>query len=497
MSTPKRPTLLLINDEADALAAMCTALEGEFDCLLAATVDEGWRLMEEHYVSAIFCDQHMSGKTGVGFLSSVRERWPETVRIIIAEYTEAEGIVTAINDAGIYQFIAKPWHQEQLLMVARNDAQLFELSRNHDRMLLEMRYLSNRAESNVEKRRKALREGLGFEKILRAPNSPMNAVVIEARQYASFDVPVLLSGEAGTGKANLARAIHYTSLRSDKPFYELNCAGLTADLQALEMFGAKRGAPNGQGGNRFGLFQKADRGTLFLNGVDTLDPGMQLALLRVLTEGVYQPVGVLETVATNLRLIAGTHRDLKAMVAEGTFRADLFFALSAATVVVPPLRARAGDIATLAETMLFDIAATHGKQVRGLSAAALEFLENYDWPGNLAELHNEITRMLIFAQEPVLGPELISRHVLQAPPGDEGADRSAEAVLTGTGNLKERIELIEMRILRETLTRLRWNKSRAAAELGLSRVGLRAKIERYGITQPKTANATEDEEEED
>ncbi|SHF36505.1 two-component system, NtrC family, response regulator HupR/HoxA [Ruegeria intermedia] len=493
MSTGKLPNVLLIDDEEHSLASMRMALEDEFDCLTATSADEGWRLMEENYVEVIFCDQRMPGKTGVEFLTEVRDRWPETVRIIITGYTDTNEMIAAINAAGIYQFLTKPWHPDQLLMAARNAAHLFQLSRDHDRMALEMRYLASRAESQLEERRRALRDGLGFEKVLRAPNSPMNAVVMLARQYAGFDVPVLLTGEAGTGKTALARAMHYTSLRSDKPFHELNCAGMTDDLLEVELFGAKRGALPGLMSNRLGLFQKADRGTLFLNGVDTLSPAMQLALLRVVTEGRYQPVGGHETQATNLRLIAGSHGDMRALVAEGRFRPDLYYALSVAEIAVPPLRARPGDIAVLCQHMLFDVASAHGKPVHGLSDAALEFLENHDWPGNLKELENEITRMLILAQEKVLGPELISRHILQAPRGDNDTDRRADAVLAGPGTLKDRVEEIEMRILRETLTRLKWNKSRAAAELGLSRVGLRAKLDRYGIAQPRQCAEQEEE----
>ena len=179
-------------------------------------------------------------------------------------------------------------------------------------------------------------------------------------------------------------------------------------------------------------------------------------------------------------------------MADGLFRSDLFYALAVTELSIPPLRARVGDIAVLAQHLLFEAAQSHGKPVHGLADTALEFLENYDWPGNLKELENEVTRMLIFAQEPVLGPELISRHILQADPSEDGADRRAEEVLTSEGTLKDRVELIEMRILRETLTRLKWNKSRAATELGLSRVGLRAKLDRYGITPPRRINAEED-----
>ena len=170
---------------------------------------------------------------------------------------------------------------------------------------------------------------------------------------------------------------------------------------------------------------------------------------------------------------------------------DLFFALAVTELQVPPLRGRPGDIARLAERFLHAAAEEHGKPVRGFSDPALEFLEGYDWPGNLPELQNEVIRMLIIAQEVTLGPELISRHILQAEPGENGADRQAADLGTMDGTLKDRVEMMEMRILRETMTRMKWNKSRAATELGLSRVGLRAKLDRYGI-EPKATTAEEE-----
>lgn len=494
MTTGLRPAVLLVDDEPHSLSAMKMALEDEFDILTAPDAAAATRVMEEEWVQVIFCDQRMPGKSGVEFLTEVRERWPETVRIVITGYTDTGAMVSAINEAGIYQFVTKPWHPDHLVMAARNAARLFRLARENERMALEMRVLTATAESRVEKRRRALREGAGFDSILRAPNSPMNAVVRMARQFAGFDVPVLLTGEAGTGKAALARAMHFGSLRSDRPFHALNLAGLPDDLAMVELFGAKRGVLPG-GSNKIGLAQKADRGTLYLGGVEALSPGLQLALLRVVTDGVFSPVGGQEVLTTNLRLIAGAGRDLRALVAEGGFRADLYHALAVAELALPPLRGRPGDIAIHAQRSLLEAAAAHGKPVQGFEAAALEFLENYDWPGNLRELTNEVTRMLIFAQGPVLGADLISRAILQAPPGESGADRSADVALTGAGSLKDRVELVEMRILRETLARLRWNKSRAAAELGLSRVGLRAKLDRYGILQPGRARAEEDEEE--
>ncbi|WP_299629208.1 sigma-54 dependent transcriptional regulator [uncultured Tateyamaria sp.] len=487
------PTLLLVDDEAHSLSAMRMALEDDFDCLTALNADEAMTLMEENYVQAIFCDHRMPGRTGVEFLSDVRDRWPETVRIIITGYTETNDMIAAINDAGIYQFLTKPWHPDQLMIAAKNAAQLFQLSRDHDRLSLEMRFMGKTAENKVEARRRTLREGFGFEKILRVANSPMNATVELARQFASFDVPVLISGEAGTGKDTMARAMHYASLRSEHAFYEINCAGLPDDLLRVELLGAKKGALPGTPNNKIGLLQKASRGTVFLNGIDALSPQMQLTLLRVATEGSFEPVGGTETLTTDARLLTGSHSDLAAAVARGTFRKDLYYALAATELTLHALRARVEDLPILAQNMLGELAEQHRKPVEGLTDLALEFLANYDWPGNLPELSNELTRLLIRTQDVRLGPELISRHILQADPSVSARpDPVAADVMSSEGTLKDRIEVMEARILRETLTRLKWNKSRAAEELGLSRVGLRSKLDRYGVEQPSKHDNTQE-----
>jgi two-component system response regulator HupR/HoxA len=221
---------------------------------------------------------------------------------------------------------------------------------------------------------------------------------------------------------------------------------------------------------------------------------MQRAIARFAAAGTFRPVGAAELETSDVRLLASAPVDLANQVAEGRFRSDLFYALSKTTIVTPALRARKDDLAILAQNFLFDAAAKHGKPIHGLSDDALRFLERYDWPGNMRELEIEMVRRLIFSQDSSLGPELISRHILQANPDEKTRDNGVDQVLVSNGTLKERVEQIEMRILRETLTRLKWNKSRAAAELGLSRVGLRAKIERYGIAEPGRAEHREPQE---
>ena len=171
------PTILVVDDEPHSVAAMRMALEDDFHVLEAKDAAEAWNLMEQHWVQVIVSDQRMPGKTGIELLSEVRDNWPDTVRIIVTGYTETNDMIQAINEAGIYQFITKPWHPDQLLMSVRNAARLFELARDHERMTLEMRYLGTAAAARTEERRHLLKAGLGFDKVLRGPNSPLNATI--------------------------------------------------------------------------------------------------------------------------------------------------------------------------------------------------------------------------------------------------------------------------------------------------------------------------------
>jgi two-component system response regulator HupR/HoxA len=483
------PTVLLLDPDADMRRAMAVALNGEFDCASAADTAAAAEAMREHFVQVVVAEAAMLGGKGTAFFNSARERWPETLWIVCCD---ADHALPIPESDSILHVLKKPCSPEHFRLAVRNGTRLFQLARDNDRMALEMRVMSGARETKLESQRAVLMRTPGFEDVLRTPGSPMIPIVETARQYASFDVPVLITGDPGTGKRQLARAMHYASLRSDRPFHELNCAGLTDDLIGIELFGARNGSvPNGHK-TKMGLVQKADRGTLFLNGIHLLSCRLQMMLLRLLTERSFQPVGGHETLPTNLRLMCTAPPVLRQMVEAGDFSSDLYYAISVTEIALPPLRERVMDIPVIARRMLFDAAATHSKPVHGFSDAALSFLTVYDWPGNLRELQNEVTRMLIFAQERTLGPELISRHILQAAPLGEAEGRAEEAIMAGEGSLKDRVEHIEARILRETLTRHRWNKSRAAAELGLSRVGLRSKLERYGVLPPEEAHEMEE-----
>ncbi|MDQ5941992.1 MAG: two-component system, NtrC family, response regulator HupR/HoxA, partial [Pseudomonadota bacterium] len=320
----------------------------------------------------------------------------------------------------------------------------------------------------------------GLDGLIRAPNSPLNPVCQLVEKVAPFDLSVLVTGESGTGKEMVARAIHYCSRRAEKAFVIENCGALPDQLLEAELFGYKRGAFTGAYEDRIGLFQQADGGTIFLDEIGETSPAFQVKLLRVLQEGEFRPLGGARPVSVDVRVIAATNRDLEADVREGRFREDLYDRLATVPLHVPPLRDRPMDIPLLATRLLEASQKALGKTCEGFTSEAAACIAAYRWPGNVRELQNEILRMLALAETPKLGAELLSPRVLRTPVGEtQAADLSLLAGLEG--GLKERMDQLEAQVVKEALIRHRWNKSKAAAELGLSRVGLRNKLERYGL----------------
>ena len=478
------PAILIVDDEVRSQEALRRTLEEDFEVFCASSAAEGMEILQKEQSTAaiqiVLCDQRMPGMTGVQFLKAVRHRWPDALRIILSGYTDAEDIISGVNEAGIWQYLLKPWQPEQLLLTMQRAAEVWRLQLENERLTLDLRtaepVLKKRVESKFEKARHAL----GLAGIIRAPGSPLNRICELIERIAPYDLSVMVTGESGTGKEMIARAIHYESPRANKAFITENCAALPDTLLESELFGYKRGAFTGAVEDRIGLFQQADGGTLFLDEIGETSPAFQAKLLRVLQEGEFRPLGSNRSLTVDVRIIAATNRDLEADVGSGRFREDLYYRLATIPLHAPPLRERPMDLPLLARRLLESASRTLGKPLAEFSSEALACIAAYRWPGNVRQLQNEILRMVALADASQLGADLLSPRILRTPVGDSATAELAW-LSNASGNLKERMEQLEVQVVKEAMIRHRWNKSRAARELGLSRVGLRGKLLRYGL----------------
>ncbi len=484
------PSILIVDDEVRSLESLQRILCDRFDVHLAQNTEDAEKILQQQWIQVILCDQRMPGKTGIEFCQQIREQYPEVIRIIISGYTDSKDIIDAINKGGIYQFITKPWHPDEIIIKLTNAVELFRLQRENEQLAVELKLKPDTIEKALLEKRRQLKALYDWDLgIVRSPQSCMNKVCSLVRNVAPYDVNVLLQGESGTGKELCARALHYNSLRQDKPFVAENCGALPDELLESELFGHKRGAFTGAIEDRVGLFERANGGTIFLDEIGETSAAFQVKLLRVIQEAEVRPLGTNQRRPIDVRVIAATNRNLEEAVKEGRFRQDLYYRLATFVIPIPPLREREGDIIPLAQNILEQSMEQLGKRVKGFTDEALSCFEAYQWPGNVREMQNEIKRMLILSQDDYLSSSLISPHILQATP--EEAQQDMGLLSRMSGSLKQRIEALEAIIIKETLIRRRWNKTQTAQELGLSRVGLKNKMDRYGLEREKKETGAE------
>jgi transcriptional regulator with PAS, ATPase and Fis domain len=311
-------------------------------------------------------------------------------------------------------------------------------------------------------------------------SKPMQTLYGLLDKIKGADSTVLVQGENGTGKELIAKAIHYNSVRKDKPFIIQNCSAFNDNLLESELFGHVKGSFTGAIRDKKGLFEMADKGTFFLDEIGDTSPTMQVKLLRVLQEGTFIPVGAVESRRVDVRIVAATNRNLKEMVEAGTFREDLYYRLNVINIHVPALRDRKEDIPFLAEFFLNKAQTGNGAAKKILTKRALEKLYDYAWPGNVRELQNEMERLIVLAgPETKITADMLSPKILEL--GDKTKVQGARL----HGKLKDALEDLEREMIREGLRRTGWNKSKLAKELGISRAGLIMKVEKYGLDKRK------------
>jgi two-component system response regulator AtoC len=447
MRAPLCGSILLADDEAGILKTLGRALrEDGHDVVTTSTAAEAQRLLAERSFDLLVVDHRMPGRTGLELIRDLVEAVPEGERpqvVMMTAHATVDNAIAAMK-LGAYDYLQKPFEVEELLVAARRALE-------HQRLRGQHRYLLSEQE-----------EEFGHYGIV-GRSRAVQEVLRKLERVAQSKSTVLITGETGTGKELAARAIHARSAEREMPLIKVNCAALPESLLESELFGHVRGAFTGATSNRKGRFALADGGTIFLDEIGTLGLTVQAKLLRVLQEREFEPVGSETTQSVDVRVIAATNRDLRAMVSDGRFLEDLYYRLSVIPVELPPLRERREDIPPLVEHFVRKHAQRTGRAIEGVAPAALESLRSYDWPGNVRELENTIERAVVLAPGTVIDAAAIS--MVEPPAGPTAGGLPSI-------RLHENVEWVERESIRRALRQAGGVKKEAAHLLGISQRAL-------------------------
>ncbi len=453
MNDEAKHQVLLIDDELIALTNLTTVLEREgYRVTACKTGEEGVAALQSTAFDLVLTDLRMPGIDGMDVLRHIRETMPEVPVIMITGHATLDSAVDAMK-AGAYHYIAKPFRLAEVREVVRGALELRRIKRENQELKLRVEHLSNQTT--------IITQDLGMQRLLET-----------ARQIAGTDTSVVIHGESGTGKELLARFIHQNSLRSKGPFVAFNCGALHEEIAASELFGHEKGAFTGANATKIGLFEAAEGGTLFLDEVAEMPLLMQVKLLRVLQERELMRVGSVHPIPVDVRVIAASNRDLKAAVADGQMRNDLYFRLNVMTLTLPPLRERRDDIPLLAYYLLRKFSAMMDRDVQEISTEGMRRLVEYDYPGNVRELSNFIERGVALAQ----GRTLDIEHLPQSLGALTVRVFKPEMAATPT-TLEEQ----ETEHILAVLKMADGNRTQAAKMLGIDRVSLWRKLKKLGI----------------
>ncbi|MGQ9576082.1 MAG: sigma-54-dependent transcriptional regulator [Thermoguttaceae bacterium] len=455
-------SLLLVDDDRHVLVSMAEWLrQQDYRVQTATGRAEALAALSRDCYDAVLVDIRLQDGDGFEVLAECRQRHPTTAVILITGYGTVETAVEAIR-AGAFDFLTKPLIDEELEMAiqrALNQQRVLEENRNL-KAQLDMRF--------------------GLENIV-GRDHRMLRVYDMIQSVADTKATVLITGESGTGKSLIARAIHRASSRRDGPFVEVACGALPETLLESELFGHVAGAFTGAAGEKIGKFKQADGGTIFLDEISTASPNMQVKLLRVLQDLEFEQVGGTKTFTVDTRVILATNDDLGKAVAEGRFRQDLYWRINVINIELPPLRERISDIPLLARHFLERIARESGKRVHGFAEAAMQALQAYRWPGNVRELQNVIERAVLLGKGGTIGLEDLPAGVAA------GAPISIEP--WGNRPLKQALANPERQIILDALEAHNWNRLATAAALGINRTTLYKKMKRLGLDRPRQTAA--------
>jgi DNA-binding NtrC family response regulator len=442
----KRTNVLVVDDEdivRESLHDWLSSVGYKVD--IAGSGEEALQIIRQKKIKIMLADLIMPGMDGIELMQKAREIVPSISTVIITAHGTIQTAIIAMRE-GAYDYIEKPFCPEKVEHIIKN------LVEHHDLI-----------EENISLRRR-IEDRFHFEGII--AKSPKMLKIIELiKTVAPTSATVLITGETGTGKEVVARAIHHQSQRRNKPFIATSCAALPESLLESELFGHEKGSFTGAVGRKKGKFEAGDKGTLFLDEIGEINANTQIHLLRALEEKKITRVGGNEEIDVNVRVITATNRDLKTLIKQGKFREDLYYRLKVVTINLPPLKDRKEDILPLAEHFLKKYAEENKKSIKKFSPEVIEFMLNYSWPGNVRELENMIEHGVILSKDNAITMAELPQDIIHPTLAEE---KSIEAVT--------RNHIIN--VLEET----KGNISKAAKILGVRRMTLYNKLKRYNYT---------------
>jgi DNA-binding NtrC family response regulator len=457
----RRGTVLVVDDEEGVRASIRAILEGTCEVLEAETGADALALLRTREVDLVMLDQRMPGEPGLDVLPRVRAADPSTVVVLATAVHDVRTAVEALK-RGAYDYITKPFDVDDILMVVQRALEKRALERE---VLCLRSALAPSGADTVD----------GFEGLV-GRHPAMVRIYQRITQIAATPATVLITGESGTGKELVAHAVHQRSDRRGQPFVAINVAAIPEALVESELFGHERGAFTGAHARRLGKFELAHGGTIFLDEIGSLRLDLQTKLLRALQEREIERLGGSRPVAVDVRVLAATNVDLRQAVRDRVFREDLYYRLNVVPVHVPPLRERREDVPRLVEHFVRKFARDCHRDVRGVSAGALDALTRYDWPGNVRELENVIQRAVVLVARPVIH--------LEDVPLDVAMPETVSLLARDTLPLREACDQFERQYVVRTLERAQWNVSRAARQLGVHRNTVLAKLAGWGMQRP-------------
>jgi len=456
-------TILVVDDEPNYLIVLSELLKDEgFEVLTAQTGEEGFKVVEETDLDIVLTDMRMPGMDGLALLEAIKNYNSDLPVIMITAFGEVEKAVVAMK-AGAYNYLAKPFNNEELLLNIRKAIEHYSLLRENLRL---------RGEARVR---------YGFASII-GKNARMQEIYQLIEKVAPTTASVLITGESGTGKELVARAIHINSPREKAPFISVNCAALPETLLESELFGHERGAFTGATAMRKGRFELADTGTLFLDEIGDIPLPLQAKLLRVLQERSFERVGGARPINVDVRIITATNRELKDEVDEGRFREDLYYRLNVLQIHLPPLRERADDIPMLTEHFINKFAKMLNKPELRISGDALRYLVGLSWEGNVRELENTIERAAILCSDDVVQKGDVLPDMGAAKEAAKWSpDGDFEKFLPSNMPLPEVLSGVEEQMVKRALEDANHVQARAAESLGITKSLLQYKMKKFNL----------------